>query len=62
MQNAIVNRIKDKERDRASLEEQISHVNLSHMDEREKNLVRMASVLHNFFFCLVSNNLVLLSK
>ncbi|KAG8658398.1 DNA repair protein RAD50 [Manihot esculenta] len=38
IKNAIVNRIKDKERDRASLEEQISHVNLSHMDEREKNL------------------------
>lgn len=42
MQNSILNRITEKERERSSFEEQISHVNLSHIDEKEKNMVRMS--------------------
>ncbi|XP_050216899.1 DNA repair protein RAD50 [Mercurialis annua] len=37
IKNGILNRITEKEHERASFEEQISHVNLSHIDEREKN-------------------------
>jgi DNA repair protein RAD50 len=42
MQNSILNRITEKEREHSSFEEQISHVNLFHIDEKEKNMVRMS--------------------
>ncbi|KAJ6298888.1 hypothetical protein OIU76_019949 [Salix suchowensis] len=38
IKNSILNRITEKERERSSFEEQISHVNLSHIDEKEKNM------------------------
>ncbi|XP_048235387.1 DNA repair protein RAD50 isoform X2 [Ricinus communis] len=38
IKNGILDRITKKEHDRASFEEEISHVNLSHIDEREKNM------------------------
>lgn len=33
-------RIQEKETERGSFEQQISHVDLSHIDEREKSMVR----------------------
>lgn len=39
MQRGIVKRIEEKESERDSFELQISHVDLSHIDEREKNMV-----------------------
>ncbi|KAJ6967359.1 hypothetical protein NC652_004799 [Populus alba x Populus x berolinensis] len=42
IKNSILNRITEKEREHSSFEEQISHVNLSHIDEKEKNMVRMS--------------------
>lgn len=39
MQRGIVKRIEAKESERDSFELQISHVDLSHIDEREKNMV-----------------------
>lgn len=44
MQSGIIKRIKEKEKERDSFEIQISNVDLSHIDEREKNMVRMASL------------------
>lgn len=38
IKNSILNRITEKEREHSSFEEQISHVNLSHIDEKEKNM------------------------
>ena len=38
MQNGIVRRIEETENERDSLELQISNVNISHIDERERNL------------------------
>uniref|UniRef100_A0A2P2LV06 DNA repair protein RAD50 n=1 Tax=Rhizophora mucronata TaxID=61149 RepID=A0A2P2LV06_RHIMU len=38
IKNSILNRITEKKVELASFEEQISHVNLSHIDEREKNM------------------------
>ncbi|CAK7328402.1 unnamed protein product [Dovyalis caffra] len=38
IKNSILNRITEKEREHASFDEQISHVNLSHIDEKEKNM------------------------
>jgi hypothetical protein len=40
MQSGILKRIEEKENERDSFELQISNVNLSHIDEREKNMVR----------------------
>jgi hypothetical protein len=57
MQNSILNRITEKEREHSSFEEQISHVNLSHIDEKEKNMVRMS--LHKMYpslLILTENN------
>lgn len=39
MQRGIMKRIEEKEGERDSFELQISHVDLSHIDEREKNMV-----------------------
>lgn len=39
MQRGIMKRIEEKESERDSFELQISHVDLSHIDEREKNMV-----------------------
>lgn len=41
MQSGLLKRIEEKENERDSFELQISNVNLSHIDEREKNMVRM---------------------
>ena len=41
MQGGILKRIEEKDNERDSFELQNSHVNLSHIDEREKNTVRM---------------------
>ncbi|KAJ7015717.1 hypothetical protein NC653_004881 [Populus alba x Populus x berolinensis] len=38
IKNSNLNRITEKEREHSSFEEQISHVNLSHIDEKEKNM------------------------
>lgn len=40
MQSGILKRIEEKENERDSFELRISNVNLSHIDEKEKNLVR----------------------
>ena len=42
MQRGIEKRIEEKENERDSFELQISNVNLSHIDERERNLVSVA--------------------
>lgn len=41
MQNGLLKRIKEKENERDSFELQVSNVDLSHIDEKEKNMVRM---------------------
>ena len=41
-QRGILKRIEEKENERDSFERQISNVNLSHLDEREKNMVLLA--------------------
>lgn len=48
MQNGILKRIEEKENERNSFEIQISNVNVSRIDERENNMVRLplSSVLH----------------
>ncbi|XP_012071087.1 DNA repair protein RAD50 [Jatropha curcas] len=38
IKNGIMNRITEKELEHASFEEKVVHVNLSHLDEKEKNL------------------------
>ena len=41
-QRGILKRIEEQENERDSFERQISNVNLSHLDEREKNMVLLA--------------------
>lgn len=41
MQCGLLKRIEEKENERDSCELKISNVNLSHIDEREKNMVRV---------------------
>lgn len=53
VQSGILKRIEEKENERDSFELQISNVSLSHIDEREKNLVRISLIQwsclsHNF--------------
>lgn len=43
MQSGLLKRIEEKENERDSFELQISNVNLSHIDEKEKNMVRNLS-------------------
>ena len=53
MQRGILKRIEEKANERDSYELQIGNVSLSHIDEREKNMVRISLVQwsclsHNF--------------
>ena len=41
IQSGILKRIEEKENERNSFELEISNVNLTHIDEREKNMVMM---------------------
>lgn len=55
MQSGLSKRIEEKENERDSFELQISNVNISHIDDREKNLVRNN---HAWFFVYGINNTV----
>ena len=52
MQSGILKRIEEKEAERDSFELQITNVNLTHIDERERNLVRDV-VLYAVFWQLI---------
>ena len=44
MQDGLLKDIEDKENEHNSFELQTSNLNLSHIDEREKNMVRMTYI------------------
>lgn len=52
VQSGILKRIEEKKNERDSFELQIANVSLSHIDEREKNMVRISLVLWS---CLSHN-------
>lgn len=52
MQSGILKRIEEKENERDSFELQISNVDLSHLDERERNMVLLPIYCYSRILCI----------